>query len=409
MAKFGDKIRGILFALIHISDVERFLKVTLKDVKLQAEGNEAKDKIMNDINNLRDEWTQMNPDPEDRKKLDSEISKGMTKAKSELNLADISKAIPASEMKDFDQTGYLVRKPVVDGSRNPMKVLRQALKNNRFLCFLKDDMIYCYEKETSKKASGIYDIHDYECRSTCKEEGSKKEYSFQLTKAASKSYVFAASSLDECNSWVLAISGNPDNLYYEDVPTQSITTASVPKAAAAAAAAKDEEEADEEGGDLYEDPDELKPKVSDSEELYSDADGDADEDVEEGELYQDAESPQEAPTKVQDEESDKEIYDDTAEDIYETYDDVAPETVKPLQAKAVSPPVAEPGNYFERLYYCVYDLHGDDDDELSCCYGDVIEILSKSHCGMNWWVAKYDDRIGIVPKDYLSPVYGTVN
>ncbi|ELT91379.1 hypothetical protein CAPTEDRAFT_214703 [Capitella teleta] len=131
--------------------------------------------------------------------------------------------------------------------------------------------------------------------------------------------------------------------------------------------------------------------------------------VEEGELYQDAESPQEAPTKVQDEESDKEIYDDTAEDIYETYDDVAPETVKPLQAKAVSPPVAEPGNYFERLYYCVYDLHGDDDDELSCCYGDVIEILSKSHCGMNWWVAKYDDRIGIVPKDYLSPVYGTVN
>ena len=66
------------------------------------------------------------------------------------------------------------------------------------------------------------------------------------------------------------------------------------------------------------------------------------------------------------------------------------------------------GNYFESLYYGVWDCAGDAENELTFSRGDVIQILSKTHCGTEWWVGKLDDKVGIVPCEYLSATYEIV-
>ena len=84
----------------------------------------------------------------------------------------------------------------------------------------------------------------------------------------------------------------------------------------------------------------------------------------------------------------------------------------PTSSKPVNQEEAAPStgvrNFYESLYYGVWDCRGDTEDELSFTRGDVIQILSKTHCGEEWWVGKLDDKVGIVPKNFLSAAYELV-
>lgn len=136
-----------------------------------------------------------------------------------------------------------------------------------------------------------------------------------------------------------------------------------------------------------------------------------------GEMYDDAGPDDSSPAEEEDDEC-----------IYEAYDDIMPEEdptpkqappqlpdrnpkapSKPLPASPPTPSAKDPDNYYESLYYGMWDCQGDSDDELEFKRGDVIQILSKTHCGDDWWVGKLNGSVGILPKEYVTPVYALVH
>ena len=46
----------------------------------------------------------------------------------------------------------------------------------------------------------------------------------------------------------------------------------------------------------------------------------------------------------------------------------------------------------------LYDLHGEQDGDLSFHKGDVIELLDTS---LSWWKGKVADRVGVFPSNYV--------
>jgi len=88
--------------------------------------------------------------------------------------------------------------------------------------------------------------------------------------------------------------------------------------------------------------------------------------------------------------------------IYEVCDEL------PMQSKtqhASRPAVSDYAN----MYYGRWDSVGSDDNELSFRRGDVLTILSRQFDQFGWWVATLNGKVGIVPKDYVTPAYQLLN
>ena len=60
---------------------------------------------------------------------------------------------------------------------------------------------------------------------------------------------------------------------------------------------------------------------------------------------------------------------------------------------------------FENLYLGKWDCDADTAKELAFRQGDVIHVLSTDFEAESWWVGELKGKVGLVPKDYLSPAF----
>lgn len=95
-----------------------------------------------------------------------------------------------------------------------------------------------------------------------------------------------------------------------------------------------------------------------------------------------------------------------------------PSSPPPLPVRNASAPVARVPKLrkpfvireedFEHIYFGKWDCSADASTELSFKQGDLIHILSQDYDTENWWVGELEGKIGLVPKEYLSPAYELV-
>ena len=79
----------------------------------------------------------------------------------------------------------------------------------------------------------------------------------------------------------------------------------------------------------------------------------------------------------------------------------------PHKSQPLPPPPAskEEELDYDKLYRGLWDCSAEDTNELEFKRGDLIHILSKKYDEYSWWVGKINDKIGLVPKDYLMKAY----
>jgi hypothetical protein len=57
------------------------------------------------------------------------------------------------------------------------------------------------------------------------------------------------------------------------------------------------------------------------------------------------------------------------------------------------------------MYYGVWDCAGGNAKELSFRRGEVITILCKQYEDRGWWVGRLHEKVGLVPREYLTEAY----
>ena len=65
-------------------------------------------------------------------------------------------------------------------------------------------------------------------------------------------------------------------------------------------------------------------------------------------------------------------------------------------------------NHLETYFYGMWDCTASTEHELAFKPGDLIEILERRYDEEGWWVGMLHNKIGLVPKTYLSPAYKIV-
>ncbi|XP_013378947.1 src kinase-associated phosphoprotein 2 isoform X2 [Lingula anatina] len=205
-----------------------------------------------------------------------------------------------------------------------------------------------------------------------------------------------------------------------------------------------------------------KPPPSPTEEFYEETDVVQEETYDEGgsgavqteEVYDEAASAPSATPDIKTGDEPEELYDDTGEqgdepeDIYDECETPVPNTnlkppveaaqsrtlpslpksprareplppIPPSDSKtaptenstsSVAPPVIKKENISKaNIYWGLWDCHGDTSDELTFKRGDQILVVSKEYDNDQWWVGLLSGKVGLVPKNYLSPAYRLVS
>ena len=94
-----------------------------------------------------------------------------------------------------------------------------------------------------------------------------------------------------------------------------------------------------------------------------------------------------------------------AEEIYDEAESVQRPS-SPPQEKNQSE--NKPMHKFETLFYGLWDCKANTEHELEFSYGDTIEILERRYDTDGWWVGLLNGKVGLVPKNFLTPVYREV-
>ena len=72
-------------------------------------------------------------------------------------------------------------------------------------------------------------------------------------------------------------------------------------------------------------------------------------------------------------------------------------------------PVVPPKHFeelpYESMFYGLWDCTADTETELSFKHGDVIQVVGREYESYNWLTCLLNGKIGLVPKDYLTPAY----
>lgn len=63
---------------------------------------------------------------------------------------------------------------------------------------------------------------------------------------------------------------------------------------------------------------------------------------------------------------------------------------------------------YDKMYYAKWDCTADTPEELPLKYGDVVVVVSQKFDNFAWWVGRVGERVGLVPRDYLTPAYQLV-
>lgn len=60
---------------------------------------------------------------------------------------------------------------------------------------------------------------------------------------------------------------------------------------------------------------------------------------------------------------------------------------------------------YENIYIGLWDCMADDKDELEFKRGEMGHIISKEYDTFSWWIGERNNKVGLVPKDYLMKAY----
>ncbi|XP_071789034.1 src kinase-associated phosphoprotein 2-like isoform X2 [Asterias amurensis] len=60
---------------------------------------------------------------------------------------------------------------------------------------------------------------------------------------------------------------------------------------------------------------------------------------------------------------------------------------------------------YENIYIGLWDCMADDKDELEFKRGEMVHIISKEYDTFSWWIGERNNKVGLVPKDYLMKAY----
>jgi len=64
---------------------------------------------------------------------------------------------------------------------------------------------------------------------------------------------------------------------------------------------------------------------------------------------------------------------------------------------------------YENLFYGKWSCQAEADNELAFKYGDIVLVLSREYDHFGWWVGKLNGKVGLVPREYLTPAYELVS
>ncbi|XP_022084683.1 src kinase-associated phosphoprotein 2-B-like [Acanthaster planci] len=60
---------------------------------------------------------------------------------------------------------------------------------------------------------------------------------------------------------------------------------------------------------------------------------------------------------------------------------------------------------YANIYIGLWDCMADDQDELEFRRGEMVHIISKEYDTFSWWIGERNNKVGLVPKDYLMKAY----
>ncbi|XP_038049436.1 src kinase-associated phosphoprotein 2-like [Patiria miniata] len=60
---------------------------------------------------------------------------------------------------------------------------------------------------------------------------------------------------------------------------------------------------------------------------------------------------------------------------------------------------------YANIYIGLWDCMADDQDELEFRRGEMVHIISKEYDPFSWWIGEKNNKVGLVPKDYLMKAY----
>ena len=78
----------------------------------------------------------------------------------------------------------------------------------------------------------------------------------------------------------------------------------------------------------------------------------------------------------------------------------------PARAPSPSPSPPPPPVKFDAMYYGLWPCENVGEHELEFSRGACIEVVNKDrYDSKGWWVGKLGGKVGLVPKDYMFPMY----
>jgi src kinase associated phosphoprotein 1 len=333
-------------------------------------------------------------------------------------------------------SGMLVKKNV---SKSKVDVKSLFMPRGKKFCVVTSGLFYMFDKPSSKKQCSSFPLRGYEARASA-DQAARKEFLFELVNPGQKTHVFAAASADEMQQWISVLTseatkipdprtsvifepGSADNdsdSYKEDYEDPDDEPKPVAKGLPSPPKGKEQphKTADKQLGRAA-----LPPPPVDQE-IYDDV-GVPTESVDVEELYTDAQG---------------QLSTEDGDDlIYECFDDIsvpaAPVTaaapaktgtssslpVLPSREKqqevgqaAASIPQfaaddATDTDDCENMFYGKWQCKPDGDNELEFKHGDIIHVLSREYDHFGWWVGKLNGKVGLVPREYLTPAYELVS
>ena len=141
---------------------------------------------------------------------------------------------------------------------------------------------------------------------------------------------------------------------------------------------------------------------------------DADDDDDEYEIYDDIEPTDpmvQRPSAATTTTTTTAAEDDEDDLIYEVCDPVVAVVPSRDPVLAVTSPSRDPVTSpdYANMFYGRWDCSASGGDELAFRRGDLLHIVSRQFDEFGWWVGALNGRVGLVPKQYVTPAYQLVN
>lgn len=363
--------------------------------------------------------------------------------------------IPAQSLTNRQKAGFL-------GKEKKSDFLRLAQTQKRY-CVIQDGVFYYYEKAESKKQSGAFKLADYEAAPVTEEakDGSQKPSVtvFQVTCPGKRSYTFKAVDYDDMKSWIDEIAKASSVKHV--TPADRPDTGSSPQSPRSQAediyddtgadnAVYDETVETKDGQGVYDDG--HTPKPAAAERAIETASAAKASPAAKAKLTTTslaalaasapppstkplpspvparpapAAQPPAAATAAEAQEEEEETYADvddwplpkpTPAALPTPATPTTPTTTglrsvvsRPLPAPPPAAPEQETISVrrddYGNMYYGMWDCAASKEFELSFNSGEILHVISSKYEDRGWWTAVLNGKVGLVPKNYLTPAY----